>query len=76
MSDTGKIHDKQPHEEADTEKVLAASSAGSGGITSGLQPSGTAPGGGPGTGVGSLGTGGGQSANDDSGNVKGNPAAK
>jgi hypothetical protein len=35
-----------------------------------LQPSGTAPGGGPGASVGSIGTGGGQTMDEDSGAVK------
>jgi hypothetical protein len=40
------------------------------GLSSSLQPGGTMPGGGPGTGVGSLGTGGGQTAGQPTGNAK------
>ena len=41
-----------------------------GGIASGLQPGGTSPGGGPGASVGSIGTGGGQTAGGASGSAK------
>jgi hypothetical protein len=40
------------------------------GLSTPLQPSGTAPGGGPGASVGSIGTGGGQTMDEDSGAVK------
>ena len=40
------------------------------GLSTGLQPSGLVPGGGPGTSVGSIGTGGAQTTNRDSGSLK------
>jgi hypothetical protein len=40
------------------------------GVSSGLQPSGTRPGGQPGAGFGSIGTGGGSDADKDTGNLK------
>ncbi|TNC72168.1 DUF2934 domain-containing protein [Rubellimicrobium roseum] len=42
---------------------------GASGLASGLQPGGVSPGGGPGASVGSLGTGGGSTANEPSGDV-------
>jgi hypothetical protein len=44
--------------------------AGSVGVASGLQPGGTNPGGGPGTGAGSMGTGGGSTADEPTGAPK------
>lgn len=41
--------------------------AGAGGIATSLQPGGMRPGGGPGAGLGSIGTGGGNTANSDTG---------
>ena len=40
------------------------------GLSTGLQPGGMRPGGGPGTGVGSIGTGGGQTADEPTGSLK------
>jgi hypothetical protein len=53
---------------SEDEKKLAQS--GGGGLSTGLQPGGTFPGGGPGAGPDSIGTGGGQTADAPSGNVK------
>ena len=65
-----------PHEPAGSEKpgedskdILEAPAGGGNGLSTGLQPSGTLPGGGPGAGAGRIGTGGGSTAGASTGNA-------
>jgi hypothetical protein len=63
---------KDKHKEGGKEAAgLELPAEGATGAATGLQPGGTIPGGGPGTSTGSIGTGGGSTANKPSGTAKG-----
>ena len=67
-SDTGS---ERPHlDPSDLKPEGGSKSGGASGLATPLQPGGLTPAGGPGASVGSLGTGGAQTANEDSGAVK------